>query len=258
VEDEPVASGASEGVLAVKAMKRTVLGLSFLFILAGASACGDGARKADGEALQGCSAPTGMGSPSTIPEAIQLINVLAGPVSVPCLVQALDRPLAINATSGLVSAQPAVDEQSPRVFIFLDGLILSIVPAGRGRDLLELGQYFGTQESLKGELNMPVEPPIEETLPYDHLRYNDQVTICGLCHLEERPAPEVDHPNAYISRAFQLVEDELVSLEALRGEHETCDADADPERCAILSALFDYGPVEHQDFPEEMLTIYDF
>ena len=120
---------------------------------------GAGEGLAEGEANL-CVAPPGMGSPSTIDEVVQLLDVLPEPVSVPCLVQALDRPLAINSTSGIVSAQPAESVHNPRIFIFTDGLALSIVPAGRGRDLLELGQYDTPEESLKGELHMPVDTPV--------------------------------------------------------------------------------------------------
>ncbi len=204
-----------------------------------------------------CVALSGMGSPSTIDEIVQLLNALPGPVSVPCLVQALDRPLAINSTSGFVSAQPAESVHNPRIFIFTDGLALSIVPAGRGRDLLELGQYETPEESLKGELHMPVETPVTKDSLYGHLRYDENITVCGLCHREERLAPEAGHPNAYISSAFRPRESELVALEAVRSEHEGCDAAADPERCAIYSAIFDHGPVVHRDFADGLLTIFD-
>jgi len=204
-----------------------------------------------------CVAPVGLGSPSTIDEVVQLLNALPEPVTVPCLVESLDRPLAINSTRGTVSAQPAESVHNPRIFIFTDGLTLSIVPAGRGRDLLELGQYDTPEESLKAELHMPVETPVTKNSLYGHLRYDENITLCGLCHREERLAPEVGHPNAYISSAFRPRESELVALEAVRAEHEGCDAAADPERCAIYSAIFDHGPVVHRDFADGLLTIYD-
>ncbi len=231
-------------------------------VLLGLTSCRDKSRAAAQGSTpaevgtQGCIAPEGMGSPSSIQEAVDLINVLPSPVTIPCLVQSLDRPLAINSTMSFVSAQPAVDEHSPRVFIFLDSLSLSIVPAGWASDLLELGEYSGIHESLKGEIQMPVEPPITQDAAYDHLRYNQAVTVCGLCHLDERKATEIDHPNAFISQSFQPPEDELVPLADVRAEHESCDPQQEPDRCAIFSALFDHGRVEHQDFPDEMSTIY--
>ena len=210
-----------------------------------------------GDASPLCVAPAGMGSPSTIDEVVQLLNVLPAPVTVPCLVEALDRPLALNSTSGSLSAQPAQGVQNPRMFIFNDGLTLSIVPTGRGRDLLELGQYEIPEESLKAELHMPVETPVTKDALYGHLRYDENITLCGVCHLDERLAPEEDHPNAYISRAYRPREFELVALDAVRAEHEACDEVSDPERCAIYSAIFDHGPVVHQDFDHELPTIYN-
>jgi hypothetical protein len=204
-----------------------------------------------------CVAPSGMGSPSTIDEMVQLLNALPGPVTVPCLVESLDRPLAINSTTGVVSAQPAEGVHNPRIFIFTDGLALSIVPAGRGRDLLEIGEYETPLESLKGEFRMPIQTPVTKDALYGHLRYDDNITLCGLCHRDERLAPEAGHPNAYISRAFRPQASELVPLAAVRLEHEGCDAEADPERCAIYSALFDHGDVVHRDFATELSTIFN-
>ncbi len=204
-----------------------------------------------------CVAPPGMGAPSTIHEVVQLLNALPGPVSVACLVRALDRPLSINSTSGKLSAQPAGGVHDPRIFIFLDGLSMSIVPAGAGRSLLELGQYDTPEESLKGELHMPVDKPVSQDQPYEHLRYIEGLTFCGLCHRDERLAPEIGHPNAYISGAFRPKEAEMVPLEAVRAEHEACVPGDDPERCAIYSALFDHGPVLHQDFSATLKTIFD-
>jgi hypothetical protein len=204
-----------------------------------------------------CVAPDGTGSPETIEEVVDLVNLLPCPVTVECLVQALDRPLAVNSTMGTLSAQPAVDEQNPRIFLFFEGLVLSIVPAGRGRDLLELRQYFESDISLKGELRMPLETPISDSEPYGHLRYSDQITACGLCHLGEQLVPEIGHPNAYASVAYRPVDDELVPLDAVRAEHEACDPDLEPDRCALFSALFDHGEVVHEDFPSDLPTIYD-
>lgn len=202
-----------------------------------------------------CVAPEGLGSPQTIPDALDLIDALPAPVTVPCVIQALDRPLRVQATRGTISAQPAASVESPRIFVLSGHLTLSIVPDGRGRDLLEFGQSDGVGQSIKGELIMPVQTPVAAGKPYDHLRYNEQVTVCGLCHQDERLAPQVGHPNAYISRAFRPLPREVVDLETVRAEAEACDPRAEPERCAVLAAVFDHGEVEAAQFPDYYGTI---
>ncbi|MCA9656867.1 MAG: hypothetical protein KC486_00850 [Myxococcales bacterium] len=216
----------------------------------------------DGEAApRRCVAPEGMGSPTTIAAALELLGALPEPVTVACVVESLDRPLAINATSSTFSAQPAAGGESPRIFIFVaDGaLLLSVVPDGDGAPLLEFGQASGYAEgeSLKGELHMPVALPIPADKPYAHLRYTEAVTSCGVCHRDERLAAEIDHPNAFVSRALRPDPMRDVPLAELELEWTLCDADATPERCAVLDAVFNHGPVEARDFPEDFATIFD-
>lgn len=197
-----------------------------------------------------------MGAPDTIQAAVDLLNALPE-ASVPCLIAALDRPLAINATRGLISAQPAVSADDPRIFVFSGDLVLSIATAGDSRALLEFGERYSEIETLKGELHMPATQPIPPTKPYEHLRYNADITTCGVCHRDERLAPDAVHPNAYLSRPLRPIDEELVGLAALRDAHAGCDPTVDPERCAIFSAIFDHGAVIWRDFPPEMDTIYD-
>lgn len=207
-------------------------------------------------AASACVAPANTGSPQTIQAAVDLLNALPE-ASVPCLLAALDRPLAVHATSGLISAQPADSAQSPRIFLFTESLTLSIVPAGPGRDLLEFGEQRADMQSLKGELRMPAEQPVGPEMPYAHLRYNAELTACGVCHRDESPEGGAAHPDAYVSRQLRSLERERVGLDALRAEHESCDVAVDPARCAIYSAIFDHGPVIWRDFPADMDTIYD-
>jgi len=204
-----------------------------------------------------CEAPPGLGSPQTIAEALALMNALPPPITVACVIQSLDRPLAITATSSTLSAQPAAGAESPRIFAFSGPLVLSIVPDGAGRDFLEFGEGRGEIDSLKGEIKMPAEQPISADSPFEHLRFNEQITICGFCHRNERPAIDQEHPNAFISSILRPVEDRDVALEDLRAEHAACDPALTPERCEILSAVFDHGPVLEQRFPEELGTIFD-
>lgn len=203
-----------------------------------------------------CVAPAGMGSPQTIAEAVALMNALPEPITIACVVEALDRPLTLYATGSRVSAQPAAGPQDPRVFILSGDLLLSVVPAGEGQPLLELGQQVEPGWSLKGEVALPLPQPIAAAAPYDHLRYNADVTICGICHRDERRAEGIDHPNAYVSRALRPVAGEAASLAVLEGERARCDPALDATRCAILAALLDHGPVEWQALPADWQTIF--
>ncbi len=179
-------------------------------------------------------------------------------VDVHCVIQSLDRPLRLTSTIGIISAQPAGGERDPRIFIFQENLVLSIVPDGPGRKLIEIGEYVTALESLKGELNMPIERPVTSDKPYGHLRYNEDLTVCGFCHHNERPDSHVNHPNAYISKAFKPLESELISLESLRRERELCALHEErSDRCKIYQAIFDHGPVIEGAFPDELSTIFD-
>jgi hypothetical protein len=43
----------------------------------------------------------------------------------------------------------------------------------------------------------------------------------------------------------------------LREQFLTCDVMADPERCAIFSAVFGHGDLQPRAFSENARTIYD-
>ena len=63
-------------------------------------------------------APGTTGSPGTLEEAVALANGLPFPVTAECYVEALDRPLRIEATKSRTSLQKAEGERSPRVFLW--------------------------------------------------------------------------------------------------------------------------------------------
>jgi hypothetical protein len=78
-----------------------------------------------------------------------LINGLPKPVSLVCFLEALERPLRLVATRSFFSAQPAVGARSPRIFLFMDGIIQSIVPAGSARNLLEMGEATSPGSAIR-------------------------------------------------------------------------------------------------------------
>lgn len=194
-------------------------------------------------------------SPRSIAEVAALLNALPKPVTLPCFVESLSRPLAMQAVESQVSAQPAEGRRSPRMFLFWSGLTVSVVPAGMGSHLLELGEERGDDKSLKAELEFPIADHLDAAAPFERVHYNDQLTTCGFCHQGEQPAQDAPSPNAYVSPAFRPEPWQRVPLDELETEVDACDPDAEPERCALLHALFDQRPApsEH-DFPTTYKT----
>lgn len=219
----------------------------------------DAAARADAAAeREGCTAPEGVSArPHTVADAVRLINALQRPVTLPCFIEALERPLPLQAVNSQVSAQPAQGVRSPRVFIFFEDLILSVVLDGPGAALLEFGEARGEAHSLKAELEFPVETELGAAAPYERLPYNENITTCGFCHQGEFPDPDVDLPWAMTSPALRPGAEQRVSLDVLLAEASACDAKVEPERCALLRALVSQGPapVDH-DFPESYATFF--
>ena len=205
-----------------------------------------------------CQAPAGVTvTPGTIEESVQLLNALPKPTSVACYVESLQRPLMAFATSSAFSAQPALSTRSPRMFVKLDRLWLSIVIDGESSYLMEFGYLLEGEElrSIKGELLLPISEPLPPSAPYDRVRSNAG-TVCGLCHFGEQRHDAIGFAEAYSSIAFRPRLQGQVSLETLRVEHQLCDWDAEPHRCEMLSAVFDGGDVVEAPFPDSMLTFF--
>ncbi len=202
--------------------------------------------------------PGTTGSPSTIAEAVALLNGLPSPVSAECFVEALDRPLALEATHSRSSVQPARGARSPRTFIFSgDGLIIAIALDGPGRDLIEFGQFVSPRRTVKGELEFPLATPVAIEAALEQVRNPDHpgITTCFVCHDAEKPSVVV--PGGLQSVALRPVEWSLVAVDSLRREHEICDADVEPRRCAYLRALVGHGAIEHRAFPERLPTLFE-
>ena len=208
-----------------------------------------------------CVAPPGIpAAPYSIADAVELINALPKPVTLPCFLQALVRPLSLHAVNSIFSAQPADGARSPRIFIFFPGLILSIVPSGPGAHLLELAESRPDDRSLKAELELPIETQLDEAAPYERVHFDDTITTCGFCHQGEERDESVASPLAFVSPALRPRDSQRVWLDQLAAEAAACDdrddaaddpdAGSERERCAILQALFDRAPwpIEHE-FP---------
>lgn len=194
-------------------------------------------------------APGTTGSPRTIEEAVALANGLPFPVTAECYVEALDRPLQIEATKSRTSLQRAEGERSPRVFLWgADSLVTSIVLDGPARDLIEFGQFVGPRRTIKGELEFPLAAPVSVAAALDRVRNREypRITRCFVCHDREEDEPGV--PGGRSSLALRPRPATLVDVATLRGELERCDREAEPARCRWLEALFGHGDVVRRAF----------
>lgn len=199
-----------------------------------------------------CKAPAGVsGSPKTIEEAVTLINSLPKPVSVACFVAALDRPLKASLSNSTTSAQPAGGTRSPRIFIVIDKLNISVVPEGLGQDLVEFSYMVSSTMSVKAELEFPIIENVSAQTPYSRIRYNN-ATTCGVCHGFESRYSDVAFAEAFYSLAFQPQKNTKVSLDSFRSEVAKCNPSIEPKRCAIISAFFGKGAVQTYEFPAVM------
>jgi len=223
-----------------------------------ADTAGSPADTAGGSSNNGarCSPAKGTtGNPKTIYEAVNLINGLPHPVDFPCMLESLDRPLSLNANFNTQSAQPAQGKRSPRIFIILnESLSVSLIPGGT---TLEFGERdAGGTTSVKAELHFPVEDQLlpEEAFsrlsPAENTGLTlDQASSCGVCHDNEEPAPDYPFRGAFRSARVRPQSFFAVDVTAIRQERDTCDSASEPERCAMLKALFDHGDVVQTAFP---------
>ena len=184
---------------------------------------------------------------STISAFVNQVNVLPMPVTVPCAVASLKRPLDVVATNSITSAQPAVGSRNPRIFVLAPGLAISVVPEGMGAPLIELGEWLTATRTEKGELLFPVTEPLTPRLPRSRVLFTGSSTTCGLCHNAEQYDAEGD--GRFVSDAFRPRDETLVPLSLLIAEHEACSSSPDAgERCQLYHALFDFGLVRASAF----------
>ncbi|MEM6990353.1 MAG: hypothetical protein AAF721_07650 [Myxococcota bacterium] len=197
--------------------------------------------------------PGTTGSPGTIEEAVALANALPFPVSAECLVESLDRPLRLEATSSRSSVQPAAGARSPRVFIWTtDSFVIALAVDGPGRDLIEFGQFVTPRRSIKGELAFPLTQPVTVATALDRVRNAEhpEITSCFVCHDRERDEPTV--PGGRSSLSIRPHPKTLVDVTTLRDESQRCDPSAEPARCRWLRSIVGHGAVEHRPFDVDL------
>jgi len=221
---------------------------------AGAPAAGAGGAPYREPSAQ-CRVPAGVSnSPQSIAETITLLNALPKPLSIPCFLESLARPLPMMATFGVLSAQPAVGARSPRIFLFFGPNRMSIVPDGVGASVLEFGEERPNYRSLKGEIEFPLTDDLPQSAPFDRVLFSDQLTNCGLCHSAEQSEPNPATVHAFVSQSLRPAPRNAVSLQSLQYELGICNRGVEPYRCAMLDSLFSLGPVTEAQFPAEMQT----
>lgn len=191
-----------------------------------------------------CVAPMGVSAaPRSMSEAIDLMNSLPKPVSLACFLQALSRPLSLYMTRSDRSLQPARGARSPRTFIVYEPMVMSIVLDGPASVALELGYRTTPTRSVKTEITFPLETDVTVDNVFDEVLSGSR-TKCGACHTGEvvtlNPDLPVDVFESDIIAPFDIYE---VELDALRAERASCNAAEEPERCALLAAIFDHGEV---------------
>jgi hypothetical protein len=206
--------------------------------------------------------PTGgaSGSPASIADVIQLANALLAKqpkeLSLPCLVESLERPLATLATYSLFSAQPSVGRRSPRIFLFSGNVTMSVAPAGSGSHLLELADYTSPTRSVKAEIPFPLSAPLTPAQPYERLIFEGGTT-CGACHEPETPAAQITVARAFETDVLRPRPEDEVPFPFLQDEMVACDREQEPERCDMLTAVFGHGEVDLRRFSPAARTIYD-
>lgn len=193
-----------------------------------------------------CTTPSGVsGSPSTLPEAMALLNALPRPTTLACFLEALERPLRVYMTSSNQSLQPSPGARSPRVFVVNEPMVMSIVLEGDAKSTLELGYRTTQTRSIKTELIFPLQREVTFANLFDGVKDGDgRVTRCSACHTSEMQFFDTNlQAEVYESDLYPPFEVYEVDPASLRTENETCDAAAEPDRCALLSALYDHGEV---------------
>lgn len=199
--------------------------------------------------LEGCSESLNA-SPSTIDEVVTLINNLPKPLSIACFLSHLQKPLQVYAVDNAFSAQPSQGPDNPRIFLLSHGqLLISAVPLGSGREVLEFSQITSAKASIKGEIAFPVLDQIESSAPYSRIIESIGKTTCSVCHQPETAAPAITTGEAYNSGLIQPDPLRRISAGHLQSVARLCETQKDPERCAILKTIFLTGGARDVDFP---------
>lgn len=190
--------------------------------------------------------------PSTIDAVTEHINSLPKPLTAPCLVASFKGPLSVHLLASAGSAQPAPRPESPRIFIVKDNLMISLVPEGPARNLVEFGEVVAPMVSVKGELVFPIGEDISLSAPYDTIKMEGlERTNCSTCHSNEYRVTDFGTGEAYASDLVTGLPMHRVSPKGLADLAKTCGGDGDNFRCAMLRFLLLNREVTEVQLPTE-------
>lgn len=172
------------------------------------------------------------------------MNALPKPTTLSCFLESLERPLALYMTSSSQSLQPSPGARSPRTFVLRGQLEMSIVLAGNASETLEIAYRPTPKRSIKSEILFPLQTSVDMAHLFDRVLVGSS-TECGNCHTGEVEEDFDGFPDgAWESAVIDPYEMFNVTLDDLRTENTKCDPSTEPDRCSMLSALLDHGPVQ--------------
>ncbi|MDX2024385.1 MAG: hypothetical protein SF187_29350 [Deltaproteobacteria bacterium] len=197
---------------------------------------------------------------NTTADLTTMLNSLPRPLDVPCFVAALPRPVAITATTSVISLQPASGRRNPRIFMQAGGgLITSITMVGEFSQHVETSEPEPNQPgfTVKGDLVFPRQEPLQEADFYSSLITPEGPSSCSGCHGGEYVAREVNGVNAFASRGLKPTRSQTVPIPDVQALADECTADDATPRCRMLRALFrDPQAILPLQFAPEILTIF--
>lgn len=191
--------------------------------------------------------------PQTLGDVVERLSMMPSPVSVACFASSLPRPLPLEASDDIFSAQPAIDRDSPRLLVWYPTLTLTFATGGFGVQYLEMGEATDEERSIKSEIVFPVDLPYAEQEAYERvIGIDGKSTVCVMCHGDEVEVA----PGVYASEPFRPDPLRVVSLSHVEEQAAACPKAPTDARCQMLRAIFDHGPVVHTPLPEDWPTAY--
>lgn len=242
----------------LKIGKTTIL-LAVFFAAAILQGCG-GSQSPQDPPRELCVAPAGA-SITDVQSVVDWLNAMPKPVTLPCFIESLPRPLNIQSALSEFSAQPSLGRRSPRIFFFFDRLILTVVAdqkfAEYPHPLLEMSYLVDEQELIttKAELKFPIVDTLSPAAPYTGLSFNDRISQCSFCHPKESVLDYLDNVPIYQSSILKPTTP--LQISQLYVESDNCIVEEEPHRCAMLSSIVDHGELRPYSFPARAPTIFD-
>lgn len=187
-------------------------------------------------------------NPLTVNQVVELINRIEKPVTVSCLISFLEAPLKIYAVNNQASAQAAASFESPRIFIFNQNLILSVVPDGDGKDFVEMSEVVGIFRSIKAELKFPINDIIVSGDAFRSIINNQGVSTCRGCHDNAEVANQITTGPAFITDMVLPDPNKRVPATNLNFWARNCDVNSNPFRCEMLKVIMINGKAEESNF----------